>query len=124
MSNARRLATWVVLDGTAYGPHSDLTDAQAARITNPIAWADDPPPAERGAPNLYPAASPTVATTDDPSAPGSAGPAVPPRAGRGSNVAAWTGFAAGHNVDIPAAADRAAIIAACEQAGVIEPADD
>lgn len=111
MSTTRRLATWVVLDGTAYGPHSDLSAEQAARITNPLAWADDPPASDEPAP-----------ATPDPGTPATSAavPVPPPRAGKGSSVEAWAAFARLHHIEVPADADRAAIIEACERAGLIE----
>jgi len=107
----RRLATWVVLDGTAYGPHSDLSAEQAARITNPLAWADDPASNDAPAP---PAPEPAVLATS------AVVPVPPPRAGKGSGVEAWAAFARLHHVEVPTDGDRAAIIEACERAGLIE----
>jgi hypothetical protein len=122
VNTRRRLATWVVLDGQPYGPHSDLTPEQAARITNPLAWDDDPPP-----PDNTVSAAPTPPPGPDATGEPVAHPAVrtpPPRAGKGSGVEAWQAFAADHDVEIPAGVDRAAIIAACEHAGLLDPAAD
>jgi hypothetical protein len=122
--NTRRLATWVVLDGKAYGPHHDLTAEQAARITNPLAWSNDPPSSSDDAEAALTVDSHSVErpeATHQPAVLGVADVVVPPRAGRGSSVEAWETFAAAHQVAIPAGADRAAIIAACEGAGLVEP---
>jgi len=126
MSTPRRLATWVVLDGKAYGPHSDLTPEQAARITNPLAWGDDPPPPDTTAATSSGPGPSTMFHTggDEPADPHPAAQMAPPRAGRGSSVEAWQAFAAAHDVDIPPGADRAAIIAACEHAGLLDPSAD
>ncbi|WP_053065479.1 hypothetical protein [Micromonospora sp. RV43] len=45
---------------------------------------------------------------------------APRRSGRGSGVDAWAAFAATQGVEVEADASRDEIIAACEQAGVIE----
>jgi len=112
MSTGRRLATWVVLDGTAYGPHSDLSAEHAARITNPLAWCDDP----RGHESVVEPAEPDLTFP----APDGSSPVPPPRAGKGSGVEAWQAFASRHGLAVEVDADRAAIIAACERAGLVE----
>jgi hypothetical protein len=48
-------------------------------------------------------------------------PQPPPRAGRGSSETAWRAYAELVGVSVPDGAGRDDIIAACEQAGVIEP---
>ena len=40
MSKTRKLATYVRVDGTAYGPNDDVPADVAKQITNPKAWAD------------------------------------------------------------------------------------
>lgn len=42
---ARRLNTFVHIDGEVYGPRSDVPDEVAERITNPDVWVDDEPAA-------------------------------------------------------------------------------
>lgn len=37
---ARKLATYVHIDGVAYGPNDDVPADVAKKITNPKAWAD------------------------------------------------------------------------------------
>lgn len=43
--SARKLASFVHVNGTAYGPDSDVPADVAALITNPAAWAPDAGPA-------------------------------------------------------------------------------
>lgn len=43
MGGHRRLAGYVIVDGTPYGPDDHLPERIAVRITNPAAWALDTP---------------------------------------------------------------------------------
>lgn len=45
--SSRRLATYVYVDGVAYGPESDLPAEVAKVITNPKAWEDEADDAEK-----------------------------------------------------------------------------
>lgn len=47
---------------------------------------------------------------------------APPRSGKGSGTDAWEAFARVHGVTLPDDFDRAEIIAACEDAGLVHPA--
>lgn len=101
---ARRLASFVYVMGEDhqaiwFGPDDTVPKWAAEQITNPKAWVDtdaeDPAPAD-----------PPPAST------------VPPKGGAGSGVEAWAAYAAAHDVDVPAGANRDDIIAACTAAGV------
>jgi hypothetical protein len=46
--------------------------------------------------------------------------AEPPRSGKGATEAAWRQYAEGYGVEVPEGADRAEIIAACKDAGLIQ----
>lgn len=63
---------------------------------------------------------------DDTVSPGTSQTAVesPPRRGRGSGEDAWRAFAAAHDVDLDGCDNRDDVIAACEDAGVIEQEGD
>lgn len=45
---AKRLASFVYVDGKAYGPDDDIPAEVAKAITNPKAWADDAAQSESG----------------------------------------------------------------------------
>ncbi|GAA3750909.1 hypothetical protein [Micromonospora maritima] len=98
-----KLAAYVYVDGQPYGPNDPLPEAVARRITNPAAWEGGKVPASAPAPASSPARIP-----------------APPRSGRGSGADAWEAFAKASGVEFDADATRDEIIAACEQAGVIE----
>jgi hypothetical protein len=106
---ARRLRTYVHVDGTAYGPDDDVPAEVAERIGE-HAWTDD---SDQGD------AEPTVGFTD-PGTRQSSTSGAPPRSGRGSGVEAWRQFAAQNDLDVPADASREDIIAAAEDADLIE----
>lgn len=72
---SRKLRTNVAVDGTWYGPDSDVPAEVAKRITNPKVWSDG---------GTMTAAAPTG---DDPAA------KEPPRGGPGSGVDAWKAHA-------------------------------
>lgn len=61
----RKLNIYVHVDGVRYGPDDTISDAVAAKITNPKVWAqrEDPPPAADQTPPE------TVVTVDDPNRP-------------------------------------------------------
>ncbi|MEW1867040.1 hypothetical protein AB0420_02380 [Streptomyces caelestis] len=110
---ARRLRTYVHVDGTAYGPGDDVPAEVAERIGD-HAWETDGDQDD---------GEPTVGYTD-PAAQQSTTPPnggeAPPRSGRGSGVEAWRQFAEQNDLDVPADAGREDIIAAAEDAGLIE----
>lgn len=82
---AKKLATYVHVNGNVYGPDDDLSADVAKAITNPKAWGEKP-------------------TSDDGS--------EPPRTGKGSGVEAWREYAKSTNVDVPEDAKKAEIVAA------------
>lgn len=105
----RRLKTFVHVGGEAYGPGSDVPPEVAEQIGE-HAWESDTDPDGD---------EPGRVGFEDPRTqqPGEA----PPRSGRGSGVEAWRAFAEQNEVEVAADASREDIIAACEQAGVVEP---
>lgn len=72
-----------------------------------------PEPGQLPAPTPAPAPTPLPAQTQG---------TAPPRSGRGSGTEAWETFARANGVQLPDGFDRADIITACEQAGLVEPA--
>lgn len=98
-----KLASYVFVDGQPYGPNDDVPADIARRITNPNAWEGGEVPDFGPDPASAPAAG-----------------EVPPRAGKGSGREAWAKFAEAAGVAFDAETSRDEIIAACEQAGVIE----
>ncbi len=145
---ARRLRTDVYVAGLCYEAGSTPDDDIARKITNPLAWEDDvtspvpnsndtshigdgtrvvaePPPGPSGGPEPRPAANPADTAGEEQTQEFSQGEArlsAPPRSGRGSGTDAWEAFANVHGVDLPPDADRSEIIAACERAGLVDPA--
>lgn len=144
---SRALTRFVLLDGRAWAPGDVPPDEVAARIRNPLAWSDeaeptgpvpepvivptvgsaevpqaDLPPAVAGRPgddttsgSALPAGEPVERGGITPPA----GLPEPPRSGKGSSEAAWRDYAGRHGVQIDDGADRGAIIAALQDAGVI-----
>lgn len=86
-----------------FAPGIEVPDWAAAKITNPKAWAE----------------APEAPGTDG----GGQSNSEPPRSGKGSGRDAWSMFAAERDVQVPEGASREEIIAACEAAGVVEPAE-
>ncbi|MBQ1047860.1 hypothetical protein KBX50_05225 [Micromonospora sp. C51] len=137
-----RLASTVHVGGRSYGPDDEVPDDVARRVTNPKAWEGGKAPftAEGGVvygPGSQPvdrtnpqatreyAMTPdevAAATDGDGDGDGAIKVPAPPRAGKGSGADAWAAFAATQGVQVDEGASRDEIIAACEQAGVIEPA--
>jgi hypothetical protein len=110
---ARRLHSYVHVDGVAYGPDSDVPAEVAKRIGD-HAWTDDSDqdgdePADVGFTDPTAQQSPTGAGE------------APPRSGRGSGIEAWRTFAEQNGVGTDSDMSREDIIAACEAAGVVEP---
>jgi len=110
-----QLARNVHIGGVWYRPGDTVPDEVAARLTNPAVWAGGQRPV-------------VAAPAADPDAGGSAPPPTeksetqaPPRSGRGSGEKAWAQFAHARGVQVPEGAGRDDIIAACEQAGVVDP---
>jgi hypothetical protein len=113
----------VVLPSGVYGPGyiNPVPDDVAEEITNPAVWEkpDDEDGDEEGS-------SDTDEPADtEPSAPRQEAPAAdqealpePPRSGTGSDLSAWRAFADSRGVQYPEDANRAAVIAACREAGV------
>ncbi|MET0701710.1 MAG: hypothetical protein ABWY93_18825 [Mycobacterium sp.] len=110
-----------VLDVTGPVPNSNDT-SQAGDNTNVVALE---PTGVTGGPEPRPGPS-TGANT------AGAGPApepepaprlnAPPRSGKGSGTDAWEAFARVHGVALTEGFDRGDIIAACEAAGLVDPA--
>jgi hypothetical protein len=128
---SRELSKVVVLNGTVYGPGyiNPPPDDVAARITNPIAWGDEPD-SGKSPQGAEPVEAPVVASPGDgevtspdpiPAPADEPKPTVPepPRSGAGSGITAWRAFADANDVDYEADATRDEIIVACEQAKVI-----
>lgn len=113
---ARRLRSYVHVDGTAYGPDSKVPPEVAERIGE-HAWedSDGEAPGEDG---------PETVGFTDPGAAGSPTPTgageAPPRSGRGSGIDAWRKYVEDNGVDMPTDATREELIAAAETAGLIE----
>lgn len=99
----RRLRAHVHVAGKVYGP-GDQVPAKVAKLIGEHAWEED---ADTAAAGQSPQGPETVEE--------------PPRSGRGSGVDAWRAFAEAKGVGLDDGMDRDAIVAACEQAGVIEP---
>lgn len=87
---AGRLATYVEVDGTWYGPNDRVPDEVADRITNQDAWAEAPT-----------ASAPAASAA--PEGPGGNGDETkePPRGGPGSSAEAWRTFMVGQGFDVP-----------------------
>jgi len=98
-----RLRSHVHVAGRAFGPDDDVPAELHPLITNPKAW--DVPP---GTP-IKPAKIPDT---------GGDGDGPPPRGGAGSGAPEWRAYARAHNVDVDDTADRDAVIAALDEAGV------
>jgi hypothetical protein len=110
---ARRLTTFVHVGGNVYGPDDDVPADVAARIGDHAWESDDDQDGDE----------PAAVGFDDPGTrENTTGPTVeaPPRSGRGSSVDAWRTFAEQRDLDVPADATREDIIAAAEDAGMIE----
>lgn len=109
---ARRLNTFVTVDGQWYGPDDDVPAEVAKRIGD-HAW-DDGGDQDDGD-------EPTVGYTDPSTQQSPTGPAeAPPRSGRGSGVEAWRAYAEQNDLDVAEDASREDIIAAAEGAGLID----
>ncbi|WP_431784332.1 hypothetical protein [Streptomyces chumphonensis] len=109
---ARRLRSFVHVDGAAYGPGDEVPRAVAERIGD-HAWedtgADDG--AEPG----------TVGFTDPEATDRSGQVEAPPRSGRGSGVEAWRRYAEANGYDTDDEMSRDDVVALLERNGVIEP---
>jgi hypothetical protein len=94
--------TYAMKDGKAvwFEPGDTVPDWAAGQLTNPKLYEDG---GEK-------AAGPEEG----------GGAQAPPRSGRGSGVEAWRAFAQGHGVGLDDGMSREDIIAACEQAGLVE----
>ncbi|MCT9142941.1 hypothetical protein [Streptomyces violarus] len=110
---ARRLRTFVHVDGTAYGPDDDVP-AKVAEQIGEHAWEDDSDQDGDGEPAEVGFTDPT-----EPRSTAGAGEA-PPRSGRGSGIEAWRAYAEQNDLDVAPDASREDIIAAAEGAGLIE----
>lgn len=102
---ARRLNTFVHVhvDGvsTAYGPGDDVPGAVADLITNTDVWDEDP------------AAAPP-ATGEDLAKPSG----IPPKSGKGSDLAAWRAYADANGFETDDDVTREEIIAGLEASGI------
>lgn len=106
---ARRLNSFVHVDGEWYGPDSKVP-ARAAKKIGDHAWEDD---GEDG-----------PETVDEDTNPGPKEPApveAPPRSGRGSGVDAWRAYAEANGYDTDDEMSRDDVIALLEREGVVEP---
>ncbi|MFD0078229.1 hypothetical protein ACFVIY_38010 [Streptomyces sp. NPDC127166] len=113
---SRRLIAYVHVDGQPYGPGDDVPAEVAERI-GAHAWADDDTDGE-----LVGEPGPETVGFTDPRTDGSGGDVeAPPRSGRGSGIDAWRKFAEENGVEYDTHASREDIIAAAEQAGLVEP---
>ncbi|MFF5285191.1 hypothetical protein [Streptomyces sp. NPDC013171] len=111
----RRLRGYVHVDGKAYGPADELPASVAKRIGS-HAFVDDTDDV------LIGESGPETVGFTGPRADGSGGDVeVPPRSGRGSGIDAWRAFLADHEINVDADASREDMIAAAEQAGLVEP---
>ncbi|MCZ2837143.1 hypothetical protein [Modestobacter sp. VKM Ac-2985] len=86
---ARVLALTVIVGGETLPAGTEETPALKARITNPVAWQGE---------SDLPADEPET-------------PEEPPRGGPGSGKDVWRTYAEGLGVEVPADADRDAIVA-------------
>jgi hypothetical protein len=108
-----RLNAYVTVDGQWYGPDDEVPADVANRI-GAHAWDDDGGQDDGG--------EPADVGFDDSGAqqsPTGAGEA-PPRSGRGSGIDAWRRFAEQNGVGIDSDMSREEIIAAAEDAGLVE----
>ena len=80
-----------------FAPGDPVPTWAAKQLTNPKLYGGEP------------------AESQEPS-----GNQAPPRSGRGSNIDAWRRFAEQNGVEYDTHASREEIIAACEQAGLVE----
>jgi hypothetical protein len=148
----RVLVTDVYVAGQRFLAGTTPPEQYARRITNPAAWGyvveeevtkviaqpqpgNTEPPQPRPGPtppeqpesggagarlSQEPHDPPTVVVDGDQGKPALL--KAPPRSGKGSGIDAWEAYAAVHGVHPHPGAERAEIIAACEQAGLIDPA--
>lgn len=79
-----KLNTYVNVDGTWYGPDSEIPGALTARITNPKVWADVPEPVSAQEP-----ANADLEVKE------------PPRGGPGSSADAWRKFMESNQFEVP-----------------------
>jgi hypothetical protein len=105
---ARRLRTFVHVDGRAYGPGDEVPEGVARRI-GAHAWEGDDEDET----------APAVGFRD-PAGGRGAPDTAPPRSGRGSGIEAWRAYAEANGVGTDDEMSRDDIIAAAESAGVIE----
>lgn len=78
-----RLSIHVNVDGTWYGPESEVPDEVAARITNPKVWVGEP------------AAEPAGGNGEQRTV------QEPPRGGPGSSASAWRTFMESNGFEVP-----------------------
>ena len=112
---ARRLRGYVHVDGKAYGPGDDVP-AEVADLIGAHAWADGTVDDGDGDGETE-----QVGFTDPRADSMTNGVEAPPRSGRGSGIEAWRTFLADREVNVDADASREDMIAAAEQAGLVEP---
>jgi hypothetical protein len=95
-----KLNTFVSVDGTWYGPDSDVPDEVAAKITNPKAWAEAPSAPEEDA--------------DDHGDPAGGTDVARPRGNASRDD--WAAYATGRGVEFDEQASQREIRAAVEAA--------
>ncbi len=96
--SAGKLATFVHVNGSVYGPDDDVPADVAALISNPKAWAEQPAGAQQKA---------GAGSESE----------IPPKGGAGSGAEHWRAYAAKVDVEIADDASREDVIAALEAAG-------
>ncbi|MGW2708070.1 hypothetical protein ACWC4J_03605 [Streptomyces sp. NPDC001356] len=110
---ARRLRTFVHVDGNAYGPDSEVPPEVAEQIGD-HAWEDDADQGDDGEPGDVGYADPNAGQQP------ARGVEAPPRSGRGSGVDAWRAYAEANGYDTDDDMSRDDVIALLERNGVIE----
>ncbi|CAL9592477.1 hypothetical protein SUDANB1_05253 [Streptomyces sp. enrichment culture] len=116
---ARRLNSYVHVDGVAYGPDDDVPAEVASRI-GAHAWTDDSDQGDGGEPAEVGFDDPSAQQSPTPTGAGDGTGEAPPRTGRGSGIEAWRTFAEQNGVGTDSDMTRDDIIAACEAAGVVD----
>ncbi|MER7331669.1 MULTISPECIES: hypothetical protein [unclassified Micromonospora] len=116
----RELKRSVIIGEVVYRPGDTPTDEHAKMITNPRAWGEEDTDATQAAVSPGPTPTGTTAGIGGDPTPGDAVPA-PPRSGPGSGEDKWRAWAASHpELEVEPDAKKADIIAAAEDAGLLD----
>lgn len=114
----RQLKAAVIIGENVYRPGDTPSDEDAKLITNPAAWGEDDNA------DAFETAGPTPTGNTDGiggTVTGNGALPAPPRSGRGSGEDAWQAWANTRaDLDVAPDAKKADIIAAAEDAGLIE----